>query len=660
MELAYPSWAPARDPMCYLEFSQTLMIPDGPYRGDPYDPLTEAAQKIVCDVLDGKILDFDGEPFRDIVLVWPTQAGKSLCGILVPTLHTTIEHAESCIYCLPTLDLLNKVWIDKLKPSIEGAGFAKWIPEKGPGSRGGRPTSLQLRDPDTGDRVGSVIFIAGGTGNRKEVGQAGVTGKTVLIDEADEYTDVHRVALVRQRAAAFGSDAITITVSTVKKDQNSVILALAKDGTETDIYYACPYCDQYQTIEWEQVEYTGDNDVDVARSAAYKCKHCEVLLSEKDRRIMLSKYTYAHKGQTINEKGERVGPTPKTKTFSLVCEKLEFGIGLGLQELATEHRKAQRMLEQTRDHGLMRSFYRDRLSREYTAERDELPESLTNKYLALKSARANWSKRSVPDWAEQLYAAVDVQHDRVYWVVIAVTRGLRWAPVDWGYEYGDNEQKQTATKELRHQQLDIVRDTVMAGWGIVGSEETLTPTLGAVDAGYATDEVTEWIHNQGRGWVAIRGYGEGEDEKGSKVGKKREDLQGWGELRLVEERRETWLFCNSQAVVRWMHDSLMRKTGTDGSGEIPKDSSGEPLKSSNALLLHITQNVYDYDQAKGKWYWRKVHAGRRDWRDTIKYALTLAKFKINQDAKRTKNTKSKGKRSKGIRKVGKVNAGRNR
>ncbi len=659
MILAFPSWAPPPEPPSVLAFAETLKIPDGPYKGEFYDPRSEAAQTVLCDVLDGKIRAFDGSPFKDIATAQCTQAGKSLSCILLPTLHTTIGWRESCVYCLPTGDLLNKVWIDKLKPSIEGTGFAAWIPDKGPGSRGGRPTSLPLVDPNTGDRAGSIIFVAGGSGRRKEVGQAGVTAKTVLIDEADEYEDAHRIALVEQRAAAFGDDATKIKCSTVKKDENSVILALVEDSTNSHIEYACPYCGQFQAMSWDQVSYEGDNDIDVARSVRYKCKHCEVMLTEHDRKVMLSQYLLVHEGQTVDENGDIVGPIPKSKTFGLRCNKLEFAIGLGLPDLAIEHRKATRMIEQTRDHGLMRSFYRDRLSMPYTLDRDELPESLTNKYLALKSARANWSKRSVPDWAEQLYAAVDVQHDRVYWVVIAVTRGLRWAPVDWGYEYGDNEQKQTATKELRHQQLDIVRDTVMAGWGIVGSEETLTPTLGAVDAGYATDEVTEWIHNQGRGWVAIRGYGEGEDEKGSKVGKKREDLQGWGELRYVEDRRETWLFSNSQAVVRWMHDSLMRKTGTDGSGEIPKDSSGEPLKSSNALLLHITQNVYDYDQAKGKWYWRKVHAGRRDWRDTIKYALTLAKFKINQDAKKTA-AKTKAKKGRKPQKVGNFNAKRTR
>ena len=147
---------------------------DGPFKGERYDPASEAPQKIICDVMDGKIKGPNGRKYNTIIIPWSVQSGKSLIAILVPALHTTIGKRESVVYCLPTADLLNKIWTDKLKPSIEDCGFGAWLPDSGPGSRGGRPTSLSLVDPKTKQKVGSIIFIAGGSGKKRETGQAGV------------------------------------------------------------------------------------------------------------------------------------------------------------------------------------------------------------------------------------------------------------------------------------------------------------------------------------------------------------------------------------------------------------------------------------------------------------------------------------------------------
>lgn len=652
-----PIWEPPAEALDYSEFAKTLLVPDGPYKGEPFDPTIEAPQKILCDVFDGKIRAPNGAAYLNIVVCWPVQSGKSLCTILVPSLHTIVQRHESCVYCLPTHDLIGKIWTDKLKPAIEGAGFAEWISSKGPGSRGGRPSSLPLVDPLTQQRAGSLIFIAGGSGKKREVGQSSVTAAVILLDEADEYEDQHRLALVEDRAAAYGDDALTITASTVKKDDGSIILAKIADSNDGRVWYACPKCGRFQLLSWDQVSYDNTDDIAAEESARYKCKHCETLLDVAGWKQMLTTYRLVCHGQEVDKKGKVIGDMPRSKTFGLLCHNLDFGLGLSMSGMAVKHRKAQLAIDQARDHGLMRSFYRDLLSQQYTHDRDELPEIITNKYLAQKSKRAIWAKRSVPSWAEHLFMGVDVQHDRLYWCVIACTSGMRWAPVDWGYEYGDCGQKETATEDLRRGQLNIVRDKSLAGWTISGTDEIMVPIYNCVDVGYATDEVTAWINQQAKGtWVAVRGYGEGEDEPARKAGKKETDLQGWGELRYLDERREKWLFCESQTVIRWLHDSLMRESGHEGSGEIPRDSSGEALRANDVLLLHITQNVWDYDIDKAKWFWRKVHAGRRDFRDCIKYALILAKFIINQAERR----KPKPAKKRGIRKVGNINARRPR
>lgn len=620
------------EPRSVLDFCGSVALPDGPYRGDIYDPLSEAPQTVAVQAMDGQILDAEGIPFRDITLAWCTQAGKSLSSVLVPALHTVVERSESVVYCLPSLDLLNKVWIDKLKPSIEGAGYGAWLPEKGPGSKGGRPSSLQFRNPETGVRAGSIIFVAGGSGSRKEAGQAGVTASTVLLDEADEYEDAHRIALVRQRAASFGGDAMTIAASTVKKDHGSIILSLASDGTGSRIWYRCPHCGAYQPLIRSGLKFEGDDDLTVAESARYVCQANGCMWTEKDRKAALCDWRLVHRGQTVDEFGNVVGPIPRTRSFGLVCPKLDFSIGLGIKELAIEEAKAKRHLDINGDHGLMRSVVRDRWSEQYQAE--ETGARIDAQSLHKLSENSPYHRRQCPDWATHISVAIDVQHDRCYWLAMAHGDNGRWCIIDYWYEYYvPQEETREPTIDDRHKAWDRVQEYCSEGWQIVGSDKRLTPDICGIDSGYLEPEVTAWCKKSG--YHILKGVGEEKIKRMGKAvnpsGKVLGRLPGWVEIRKLDDSKRLW-HIDADNSRRSLHHGLTQPGDAPGRGYLPK---GE--KQNGMLCLHLSAEVFDLDEKTGKWYWREVRR-RNDLLDCGTYCLALGRFWAHEK-NRTKGRK---------------------
>lgn len=599
------------------EFCRRITLPDGPHAGMTYEPDVEAPQQVAVSVMDGEILDYNGEPFRDIALAWCTQAGKSLSSVLVPALHSTIGCGDPVVYCLPTADLLGKVWTTKLKPSIEGAGFSGWIPDRGPGSMGGRPNALPFIDPSTGRKAGQLIFVAGGQGKKREAGQAGVTAAVVLIDEADEYEDAHRIGLIQQRAASYGKHALFIKASTVKKDESSIILHLWEESTASRIWYACPHCGRHQSLEWSQVKYEGDDDASVSESARYACKNCGALWDERDRRKALCDWRLVHRGQEVDESGVVVGAIPRVKSFGLLCGKLDFGIGLGLQELAVEHFRAKRLLDVRGDHGLMRSFFRDRLSRGY--ENEEIGERVTAKALAQRAERSHVHKREVPRWAEFITVAMDVQKDRCYWQAMCHGDG-RWAIFDYGYE-PFSERGTVATTEQKHAAFNAISESCMEGWQIKGGAGIMVPSRMGIDSGYDEDTVSKWAATSG--WELLKGAARNQmRQMGTKqvTGKMKTviTVPGWCEVRRQDRGQRIW-FIDSDNSKRQVQNGLMMLEDAPGKGYVPQ---GEP--SNGYLLLHLSAEVWDRDEEKGKWYWRQVRR-RNDMLDCAAYNLAMGK-----------------------------------
>lgn len=634
-------WAPPEDAPSYREFARSVLIPDGPSRGLRLDPASEPALDVVLRVLDGEIVDSAGQPFREIVDCAATQTGKSLRAILIPTLRATTRLRQSVIYCQPTADLINKVWVDKLFPSLVGCGFAAWIPAKGPGSRGGRPTSLALLDPATQTRAGSIIFVAGGQGKKREAGQAGVTAPIVLLDEADEYEDAHRLALVAQRAASYGADAVVIKASTVKKDVNSVILAEYAASTASRLWFACPHCGAFQPLEWSRVRYDATDSISARESARYHCGACDVGWTDEDRLRALRVYRLVHQGQTVSDTGEILGPIPRVRAFGLRTSKLDYAIGYGLGDLADEHRKAKALVDATGDHGLMRSFTRDRLSMPYQGDAVDAEgegRAVDAAYIAARAASpANPLGNLIQDkeagesshyWCEaprcatMATLAVDVQGDRVYWLLTAWDDQDRSYDIGWGYDFACERESQ-ATPAQYHAILDRVDAMVSAGIG--GSPWAFPISIRGIDVGYHQSDLMPWVRSRA-GWRAVKGLGETQANgakaalEGDRYADGRHDVPGMVAVRRQRDGSVIW-FVHSDQAREQAQRAFLIPAGQPGAAHAPRG-----LKSSDAYCKHLASRRLDRGKT-GDRKWVRVQL-RDDYLACRTYAVALRRHSI--------------------------------
>lgn len=607
---------PPEAPMSHAEFCKTLTIPEGPYRGRRYNPDTDPVHAVLCrEITKGT--------WQRIVGVGAVQTGKSLALIQVPMLRHLTLLREPVVYSQPTLTKLHEAWAGKLGPNIRDSGYGGWLPTEGQGSKGSQtPKFVTYRDPITRARAGTQYMIPGG--GSSEAAQAGVTGRLVAVDEIDSFPDRHRVELVAKRADSYGPQALRIYTSTVKRDEEegpdaSIILALYTESTASRLWFQCPACNHWQTMEWERISYTADNEPAAIATARYACAGCAMAWTEDDRQRALRSWRLVHKGQTVDQAtGTVVGLAPETVAFGLLWTALDSSLR-SMGQLAAEHWRASRSLL-LGDHGPMRSFVRDQLCQRYHEPEPE--GEITAAGLARCSDRSTINKRTVPAWARFLVLTQDVQGDRHYWLLVAHGEGDRWGVVDWGYEYLTPEHsKRAPTPEDRRRVLDIVRDLGLSGWQVEGGEDRMYPVSQGVDGGYLMDEIAAWVQGE-PSWKFLRGVGR-DEIKHSDKGMDRPLPKEITKMNTIQCRRPEgwriyWWKVNGDYFRRAAHSALLRDADQVASGMVPRG-----LRANADLLLHLSGEVWDAGDVGKKGYWREVRK-RHDYLDCLVYNLALA------------------------------------
>jgi hypothetical protein len=305
-------WRPPRQPRSLLDFSRTMTLPDGPAAGTKFIPESEPTQINLLRLIDSG-------RYRRIVLVWPSQRGKTLLGIILPWLHSICEMRDSVGYLMPTLDKLSQNWEGKIKPAITGAGFEAWLPTKGPGSKGGRPAALPMRDPETGRVAARTYFMALGGGG-KETSTSSVSPRVICVDEADDAESAGQLELSFKRTASYGAQGRAYVVSTVntgRARESHPILDLAATGTMSRVHHRCPHCGDMAPITRARLV-----------GSALVCLACSATWSDNEARDALNR-------SEIRNGNDSAG------TLSLICVGPDFHLGGGLVEIAAQRDRAE-------------------------------------------------------------------------------------------------------------------------------------------------------------------------------------------------------------------------------------------------------------------------------------------------------------------------------
>jgi hypothetical protein len=471
-----------------IDFARTIRLPDGDFKGDTYEPSRHPAQLCLLQAIE------TGATW--VAVAKPVQDGGSL-STTVPILRRVVQLHQIVMVAYPTQAKAQDAWTTKLWPMLEAQGGMQ--PKSGGGSRGGAARVVTL--------PGGGQFLSRSAGGRGESGQAGDTADALDIEEVDDWSDMRRLRLIERRISK-SPDPLLLYVSTVKRDGigagGSLILRLVELGTGTTLRYPCPHCGTIQRFEWEQV--------DVEREVI-RCAHCPGVLDETQRQQALKHW---HRHDSRRTPLFSITWTALDSPFPIVVNGTRLPV---LPGLCAEYKQALDAVA-IGDHGLMRQFYRDRLTRSYTADLqtdEDAPQVLTRLGLASRSMASTYalnplrSQRDedgdslhlchLPPGIEFVTAGIDVQRGgerapgRLYFTLDGERADGTAMLIGWGSVRLCGIGAQPSLSELHAglSRLDqILKDLE---WPIVARW---------VDAADRQDDITKWTKLH-RDWQPIRG-----------------------------------------------------------------------------------------------------------------------------------------------------------
>lgn len=532
------------------------------------------------------------------VLIAPSQRGKTLCGVIVPTLHALIERRVNAGWIMPNLDKLSQKWTGDIQPTIESSGFGIYLPSKGPSSRGGRPAALRISDPDSGVRMSTMYAMALGKGG-SESSTASNPCVWLTVDEADDAENAGQLKLAMKRTAAFGAmggGVITSTINERRGRDLHPMLELYEDTTKSRLGHLCPHCGVRVV--------PGIEHFNVDR-AAIVCPACGVLWSEADR----------HKARNA---GEYVHAKPDAEVFGILYTALDYFweyadpatgvIKPVMQQLAIEH-KAALASKDRGDPSPWNTYLRKQWCMPESADDAEVPATIDLEQAA-RATKSPYIRGEIPKGSAVVTIGADTGKRDGWELALSMSPDLSWHVVDWGHRTtGDN--KAEPTPEQQRAMLDALRERM----GRVGRANAI-----GVDVGYNTDMVCKWARSHGI--KLMRGDSRPSGKKDELDNK---HLPSWAEARKQDDG-STWLFIDGGAVKTEIAKALARDPNTPGAGHLPQGQ-----EAGDWLIRHLTAEVWDSKHGT----WVKRPGRDNHLLDCLVYAWALAMIEIARAARRT-------------------------
>jgi phage terminase large subunit GpA-like protein len=601
---------PPISPRPITEFSYALTVTEGARPG-PLDMRSHPGQWETL-----RAIDTGG--FQRFVVIGPTQDGKTLVTLIVPTLYALCELRCPVVYGAPDMRMCADTWTEKLKPMLLASGLGQFLPQDGSASGGGtNVTTVRFH-------LGGTLFFVGG-GGKNESAQASRTARYVFKDEVDSMK-ARLLPLLDRRADVYEEQARRFETSTIKDDIHSRILMRYNDSTRGRLVFRCPHepCRKWQSLEWGRVKYDDVDDVTARDTARIFCLHCDAAITDDQRKEMIaSEYRLLMHGQTVADDGTVTGTPPGSLTWGIRWTALDSPLkNLGV--LAVQHRAA-RLKAEAGDHEDLRNFHRDQLCEGYTGDQRQVLE-ITLDYLRRRSAESSYDFGQVSEGVEFITAAIDVQLYWLYWSAMGHALDGRW----WLIEAGVQDLIDPATKEQtknpnvhqRRAALSAVRAIVANGW-----RRGETPVLVArrgVDVGYLIDEVRPWLV-ENIDWTGMVGRGETQvmRQMGATSSKRLVWIPGVVDVREQTDKWGVWplWMADADSLKGRAHDGLLLPQGEPGAGHLFRGI--EPRGRLDWVARHIAAEKRVRDEGSGTVTWETT--GRHDILDTAMMNLGLGR-----------------------------------
>ncbi len=319
--------------------------------------------------------------FMKCVQIGGTQLGVNWIGYV-------IDRAPGAMLVFePTKDVAKKISEEKVDPMIELTPCLQ-----------GKVKNARSRD--SGNNIFSKKFLGGFVnfiGCNSAVGMRFTSARYVMIDEvdgcpADVNGEGHPVDLASKRVATFDRHKI-FEVSTPLEADTSRIEPDYEKGSRGRYHVPCPFCGQLQHLQWGQLVYTFDGEIQLD-DAAYRCAGCSALIPEYHKTHMLEQGRWIHDN-----------PDHPVRSFHLNALYQPYGWALSWAELARQWIEANEKAKAGDVRGL-KTFINTILAETWEEKGEKVEEHAL--YL-----RREVYDAPCPQGVVVLTAAIDVQDNRL-------------------------------------------------------------------------------------------------------------------------------------------------------------------------------------------------------------------------------------------------------
>jgi phage terminase large subunit GpA-like protein len=398
--------------------------------------------------------------YEKIVFMKGAQIGGTECGN--NWVGYVIDKAPGPMLVVqPTVEMGKRWSKGRLAPLIEDS----------PNLRG------KVKDPrsrDSGNTVQSKEFPGGVivvTGANSAVGLRSMPVRYLFLDEIDAYPgDVDGegdpVSLAIQRTSTFARRKILL-VSTPTIQGISRIEQEFEVSDRRYFHVPCPFCSHFQRLVWANLKFDAEPAL-----AYYECEGCH-------------KHIQNHQKTKMLEGGKWIAENPKSRVAGFHLSSLYSPVGWFSWAKAAES-----FLNAKDNEQLLKVWVNTTLG-ETWVDKGEAPD-----WERLFERRERYKIGVVPDGGLVLTAGVDVQKDRIEVEIVAFGDDKQSWSVDYKIVDGD------PAKPEVWRELDEILATQFE------SEDGISRKISmmAVDAGYATQEVYNWVRSKSATQVmAVKG-----------------------------------------------------------------------------------------------------------------------------------------------------------
>lgn len=444
---------------------------------------------------------------------------------------------------------------------------------------------------DTKEFEGGSLYIttAGSAANLSELSARYIYGDEVDRWDVDVGEEGDPIELAEARGSTFGRRAKFYFSSSPTIKGASRIADLFDTSDQRHYYVPCPTCGHMQALEWERLIYSTGS-----RLVHYQCANadCDVLIEEHHKNDMLARGEWrAHSAGD----GETIGFTLNALYAPLGWQDWD--------TLVKQYERAKKALAKG-DQEPMQVFYNTRLAKVW----DSAIEQTKAEALMQRARLESYSLGSMPAEALMLTGSVDVQANRLEFMVMGWGVGMeRWV-IDFKVVSGDpaDERTWSALDELLKVKY---RHPCGASLGILAT--------GVDSGGHHTDEVYQFCRvRRWRNVFALKGA----SKPGKPVIAQRPSLVDVTWKGQTERNGAELWFVGTDTAKDWIYNRYPFETGPGAlhfANDLPDDFFAQCVAE---------RKVARYVRGHKRIEWVKGKAERNEALDLMVYCLAMAHY----------------------------------